>query len=173
MILLQENSPKFEFVASRHHHSKTIRCQAKCGDFLINSDSLVFVNFPPKFLDKDEAKTFNLKVTHGSNVDLQCQTDENPQGIVSWFFNSKNREDRRNIEHAEKTLSLKRMTGDLEGQYDCVVENSLGRVKRSFKVVDLPKGEIRNNINFFEFRQQEFFNSRTYFFFSAKLLQKF
>ena len=145
MPLLQENSSKFEFIVTRHHHRKTIRCQAKCGDFIITSDSLIFVNFPPKFIDKVESITFTVTVTHGSKVDLQCQTDENPQGDISWFFNPKNGEDRRNIEHAEKTLSLERMTGDLEGQYDCVIENSLGRVKRSFTVMSYPKCEIQKH----------------------------
>ena len=146
MTFLKESSPKFEFIALRTHHSKTITCQAKCGDFLITSDSFISVNFPPTFIDKEESKTFALKITHGSDVDLQCQTEENPQGDISWFFTPKNGDGRRNIEHAEKTLKLEWMTEDKEGEYDCQVENSLGRVKRSFTVVDIPKGEIRKHL---------------------------
>lgn len=132
-----------EFVASRDDHKSTITCQARCRDFLISNHVSVSVNFPPKFLDREETENFSLKVTHGQEkTTLSCETEENPQGEINWFFKPKDSEEKKKIQSFDKKLVLEQMNEEMEGEYECTVENSLGRVKRSFMIKDYPKSNI-------------------------------
>lgn len=102
------------------------------------------MSFPPKFVAQHDSE---LKVIHGSEHVLSCETDENPKGAISWFFTSKESNDKRQIQHFRHHLTLDKMSKGKEGTYECLIENSIGRVKRSFEVLEYPKG----NKNYFQF----------------------
>lgn len=100
------------------------------------------VDYAPKFLDMQENVNFNKKVFHGEKFILTCETDENPKGEISWFFTTKDSTEKRNINFDGKKLELQSMNEQKQGEYECVVENSSGRVKRSFNILDFPNGEF-------------------------------
>lgn len=116
----------------------------------MTNSSLIFVEFSPKssnnFVEAEQ------KVEHGSNFTLNCETNANPTGNVQWFFTSKEPARRKPLENTESLLTIHGMTESKQGTYECIVENRLGRLKRSFEVVDYPKGESFFKLsNFFEF----------------------
>jgi Immunoglobulin I-set domain len=139
---LQKNSSTYEFIANRIHHKKSIACRVACGDFLISNDIVILVNYPPKFSDREENKILNIKVLHGKDFELSCVTDENPKSNINWSFTPKDSRETMNLNHYEKIFKVQGMNDQKQGNYECLVENSLGRVKRSFNVIDYPKGRL-------------------------------
>jgi len=79
-------------------------------------------------------------VTHGSSLQLNCETDAHPEASVSWYFSKGNAAALELIDFRKSSLPIERMNESSEGSYECRAHNAVGRVKRSFNVVDVPKG---------------------------------
>ena len=45
------------------------------------------------------------------------------------------------MNHKNKTLRISEVLEDHEGDYECVVLNDVGEIKREFKIDLIPKGE--------------------------------
>lgn len=100
------------------------------------------VEYPPKFVEgKDDGKVIEMKFTHGHSHRLTCFTDENPRGALNWFFTAKDSTKKQNLQFSEPELLLDHMSDSKQGTYECLIENSAGKAKRSFQVSDYPKGE--------------------------------
>lgn len=133
-------------MATRDHNNKTITCEVQSGDFLLTNSSLVLVQYPPKFVD--ERESIKLKVTHGDDFMLNCQTFENPEGSVTWFYTANGSKLRKNIQNNHRILQIDQMDESKQGEYECFVENTIGRVSRSFKVADYPKRKLFSSFGF-------------------------
>lgn len=107
---------------------------------MVSNQIKVSVNFPPKFLDSFENLNVLKNVVHGKGDLFSCETEENPKGVINWYFTPKSSIVKVNLDHREKVFELLDMNEEKQGEYECVVENSVGRVKRSFDVVDFPRG---------------------------------
>lgn len=99
------------------------------------------VEYPPKFVDGKEGAMVEMKLAHGHSHKLTCFTDENPRGALNWFFTAKDSTKAQNLQFSEPELSLDHMSDSKQGTYECLIKNSVGTAKRSFKVSDYPKGE--------------------------------
>lgn len=104
---------------------------------MISNSSLLLVEFSPKFVDESVATS--IKIKHGENFELSCETNENPRGKVEWFFTPKHSSETILMSNQESALTLMTMNEEKQGKYECLVQNIRGRVKRSFEVVDSPK----------------------------------
>lgn len=120
------------------HHGKTVMCEVDVGEVVISSRSSLSVQYAPRFV-KEVA--LDLTVKHGTDQMLSCETNANPEGSIEWFFTSQNDLERRSLHNNERNLLVRRMNENLQGIYECEVMNSRGRSKRSFLVVDVPKGK--------------------------------
>lgn len=109
------------------------------SDVLIFNSSFITVSYQPKFVT--DFASDNVRVTHGSDFVLNCDTEENPTGKVSWVFTSQKTNIKQSILHDEKLFTIHGMNELKQGIYECEVKNSIGAVKRKFNVVDYPKGE--------------------------------
>lgn len=107
------------------------------GDFLLTNSSLIWVHFPPRFVDGHE--DVKLKVTHGDDFTLNCETTENPKGFINWYFTADGLDAKRNFRSSASVLTIERMDETKQGKYECFIENTIGRVRRSFEVADYPK----------------------------------
>jgi hypothetical protein len=99
------------------------------------------VKFAPRFVYKEKLNQIQVEVIYGANAALTCASDGYPQPTISWFFKSKDRKVEEQLKIEEAILRLEKVDEDREGEYKCLVENSMGRVKRSFEVKNRPKGE--------------------------------
>jgi hypothetical protein len=99
----------------------------------------MFVKFPPRFVDGQNFEDKIKEVQYGNSVDLHCETDANPTPHITWAFNGKS-----TGKYNEERLKLENVDEVTEGEYECQVENPLGRVKRSFVVKIRPKGKEEN-----------------------------
>lgn len=135
-------SSDFKFIANRDYNNKTVTCQIQHGDSYIRNSSLITVEYMPKFLTNEEENR-EVHVTHGKMFELNCESDELPKGQVQWFFSSLKKKERTKLPEHESLLIIQAMTEDRQGIYECNVENVHGRIKRSFNVVDIPKGKFR------------------------------
>lgn len=106
---------------------------------MIFNSSFITVEYPPKFVFP--LTTDAVKVQHGSNFVLDCETEENPKGKVDWTFTPERTGIKQAILNDENIFTISSMSGSKQGIYECTVKNSLGRIKRSFNVKDQPKGK--------------------------------
>ena len=134
---MQGLSSKLDFIATRDHNNKTITCEVQSGDFLLTNSSMIFVQYPPKLVD--ERESIKLKITHGDGFMLNCETIENPEGFITWFYTNDITKLRKNVLNNQRFLKIEKMDESKQGEYECSVENSIGLISRSFKVADYPK----------------------------------
>lgn len=119
-----------------------MKCQTKSKAFALLEKSIKLnVNHPPKFLTEIPDMS---SLTYGSKILLNCTTRENPpKESIHWFFMSKNGVKYELIEEEDVSiLEIPESLDSEQGQYECVVKNRLGEVKRTFDVDLSPLGNF-------------------------------
>lgn len=103
---------------------------------------MVQVEYSPRFIDGGASKS--LRVLHGQSIDLDCETDSNPVSETTWFFTHIYSNKSQPIRNTDRILNLDFIDESSQGQYECFVKNSFGKVNRTFEIIDVPKGKMPN-----------------------------
>jgi Immunoglobulin I-set domain len=100
----------------------------------------VKVEFAPNFLKGENGKTILRQVKLGEKINLNCETKANPKGTVKWFF-GKSESHLQPLTLTDDRLKIEKFSLANHGLYECVVENSVGRVNKFFNVNQQPKSK--------------------------------
>lgn len=98
------------------------------------------VEYAPAFLQGANEARIRVKRSPGSSYTLNCESDENPKGNVSWVFVPRSK-DKTELSHTDKILKISNINSSVEGFYECTVRNSLGTSKKFFEIILYPLGE--------------------------------
>lgn len=94
--------------------------------------------------DKDKNESVvEKKIKHGGKMNLNCESDENPEATANWFFGSKSQYDVKHFDNSLKTWILEDMKISMKGFYKCVIENSVGKATKYFTVIYDSIGNLR------------------------------
>ena len=73
---------------------------------------------------------------------LSSEADENPIATsVKWSFKAKNTEKFVSLNDTSRVIRFKKLTPELEGRYECLVQNSVGRSNKTMDVLIIPASE--------------------------------
>lgn len=139
-VSLESSNIEYEFVATHKNHSKQLTCRVRNRGFIIQKHANIFVDFAPKFKQQLNESSKILKLTYGDDAELDCESDGNPNGGITWTFVEKSGETN---ELAEKRKILNLTNASQEGAYECKVQNYLGEISRGFDVSLIAQGDIR------------------------------
>jgi hypothetical protein len=132
---------EFAFTATRHDNNKLISCVVKNGEFEITSNSTIIVEYAPDFNMSTNGASIRRKARHGISIKLNCESNENPEATASWFFSSKLTKRREKINFNLKSIQLPKMNSTVQGLYECLIENSVGKAVKYFNVEYHPKSK--------------------------------
>lgn len=138
-----------ELKVNENDDKKNITCEIKDGYFEEFSSSELSVQYPPKFKTGiSETQTAKRSFDIGKDEELRCETEENPEGNVNWFFYKEiNPDNRTDLNHTSKIYKINEFTQKKRGHYVCEVENLLGKVSKDFKVLSRPVDKPNINTN--------------------------
>ena len=132
--MLSQNTPTYNFKASRHHNNESVTCEVTNGDFVVYNQSIVSVNYEPEFYYGTKGSSVTKNVKHGDNVLFNCNSHENDKGSVRWFFSVDGKTNRTELDEKSKLFNVKNMKKSLAGTYECIVENSVGDSSKTFRL---------------------------------------
>lgn len=118
-----------------------MKCKAKSSGFELEDSLLLDVDYSPRFLE-DESKL--NKFVYGSGTNFDCTTVEKPKrNPVKWQFKAKGSTENKLISgQNEGILKIVELFEKDIGEYECIVSNTVGEVRRKFSVALTPKGKF-------------------------------
>lgn len=138
---MSQNTPTYNFKASRHHHNESITCEVTNGDFEVYSQSFITVKYAPQFYNGTNGSSVTKNVKHGDSVLFNCNSHENDKGSVRWIFSANGKTNKTELKEKSKLFKIKQMKKSLKGFYECFIENSVGSSTKLFKIKHKAQGK--------------------------------
>ena len=141
-FIQHQEGATFSFIAHKSQNNKKITCEVKNGEFIVSSSSFVTVLYAPEFKYGQKNTPVNRQLKFGVNFVLNSEADENPIATsVTWSYKAKNTEKFVTLHDTSRVLRFQKLTPELEGRYECLVRNSVGRSNKIMDVRISPASE--------------------------------
>lgn len=143
MILLKYYSDKLIFQddpilkiknVDRTFNGREFTCRVQLRSFTLEDFGRIFVEYRPTLINSSKSY---LEIKNNQPVELHCTCEANPMANTEWFHFKELQGSKTKVSEGE-ILAFPNMTADLEGFFECVVQNEIGRVSKTFQLVDLP-----------------------------------
>lgn len=102
---------------------------------------MITVEYPPEFLYGTNGSIPIKYVKHGAYATLNCNSRENEEGKIKWFYMEDRKAKKKELDIRTKVFQLNDMRQNLAGLYECIVENSVGFSTKTFQVLHRPKSK--------------------------------